>query len=172
MKKYTKDNRIKFRSDIVIHKNGKQIINPTEEMLLADGWVEYLMPEPTAEELLAQAKADKVREIETYDTSSAVNEFFYQNVPFWLPRETRVSVRSTAWIMQEAGKAEMTLWLGDVNVTLPIEQILQILSALEIYALECYNQTAMHKATINSLDSVDAVQSYDHTTGYPEKLYL
>ena len=77
MKKYTKDNRIKFRSDIVIHKNGKQIINPTEEMLLADGWVEYLMPEPTAEELLAQAKADKVREIETYDTSSAVNEFFY-----------------------------------------------------------------------------------------------
>lgn len=172
MKKYIKDNRIKFRSDIIIHKNGKQIINPPEEMILADGWEEYVTPEPTAEELLAQAKADKVREIEAYDTSSTVNEFFYQNVPFWLPRETRVSVRSTAQIMQEAGKAEMTLWLGDVNVTLPIEQILQILSALEIYALECYNQTAMHKATINSLDSVDAVQSYDHTTGYPEKLYL
>jgi hypothetical protein len=77
MKKYIKDNRINFRSDIVIRKDGKQIINPPEEMILADGWEEYVTPELTAEELLAQAKADKVREIEAYDTSSAVNEFFY-----------------------------------------------------------------------------------------------
>jgi hypothetical protein len=81
MKRYEKqiDGKtvIKKRQEIVIKKDGKVTYNPTEDMIFADGWEEYVTPEPTAEELLAQAKADKVREIEAYDTSSAVNEFFY-----------------------------------------------------------------------------------------------
>lgn len=172
MKKYTKDNRIKFRSDIIIHKNGKQIINPPEEMILADGWEEYVTPEPTAEELLAQAKAAKIREIEAYDTSAAVNSFFYGNVEFWLDRDTRVSVRSTAEIMKEMGKQTMTLWLGDVNVTLAPEQVLQMLAVLEIYALECYNTTAQHKSAVNNLATIEEVEAYDYTQGYPQKINL
>lgn len=172
MKKYIKDNRIKFRSDIIIRKNGKQIINPTEEMLLADGWEEYVTPEPTAEELLARAKANKIREIEAYDTSSAVNSFFYGNVEFWLDRDTRVSVRSTAEIMKEMGKQTMTLWLGDVNVTLAPAQVLQMLAVLEIYALECYNTTAQHKSAVNNLATIEEVEAYDYTQGYPQKINL
>ena len=34
---YIKDNVIKERSRIVVIKDGYQIINPTEEMVLADG---------------------------------------------------------------------------------------------------------------------------------------
>ena len=48
---YIKDNVIKERSRIVVIKDGYQIINPTEEMVLADGWEEYVpttpdIPEP------------------------------------------------------------------------------------------------------------------------------
>lgn len=62
MKRYIKDGIIKPRNQIVLHgtriikdKDGNdkivktQILNPREEMLLADGWVEYAEPtvEPT-----------------------------------------------------------------------------------------------------------------------------
>lgn len=71
MKQYIKDGQIKFRNQIVLHgtrtikgKDGKerevktQIINPSEEMILNDGWVEYIEAEPTDREL-------KLREIRT-----------------------------------------------------------------------------------------------------------
>lgn len=52
MKQYIKDGVIKSRHNIVLHVtkeiNGKevklQVINPSEEAILADGWVEYIPP--------------------------------------------------------------------------------------------------------------------------------
>lgn len=58
MKLYTKDNEIKYANRIVVNKDGMQIINPTEEQILADGWVEYVPPTPeppTAEEEIEAA---------------------------------------------------------------------------------------------------------------------
>lgn len=46
MKQYTKDGQIKYANRIVINKDGFNIYNPTEEHILADGWVEYVAPEP------------------------------------------------------------------------------------------------------------------------------
>lgn len=46
MKQYIKDNTIKYANNIVIKRDGMQIINPSEELILADGWVEYIPPEP------------------------------------------------------------------------------------------------------------------------------
>lgn len=46
MKLYTKDNEIKYANRIVVIKDGMQIISPTEEQILDDGWVEYVAPEP------------------------------------------------------------------------------------------------------------------------------
>lgn len=54
MKQYIKDGVIKSRNNIVLRVtkeiNGKevklQVINPSEEDILADGWVEYIAPVP------------------------------------------------------------------------------------------------------------------------------
>ena len=43
---YIKDGTIRDRSRIVIIKDNFQIINPTDEMVLADGWQPYTPPEP------------------------------------------------------------------------------------------------------------------------------
>ncbi len=43
---YIKDNVIRERRRIVIVRDGLQTINPTEEMVLADGWQPYTPPEP------------------------------------------------------------------------------------------------------------------------------
>ena len=60
MKRYIKDGKIKYGNEIVIRRNGMQTINPSEEQILADGWVEYVTPEPTEEELLSRAKRNKI----------------------------------------------------------------------------------------------------------------
>jgi hypothetical protein len=44
MKQYIKDGVIKYTNRIVISKDGMHTYNPTEEMILADGWVEYVAP--------------------------------------------------------------------------------------------------------------------------------
>lgn len=68
MKRYIKDGIIKTRNQIVIKgqrtikdKDGNekevrtQIINPKEEMLLADGWVEYVIPAEEVEKAEKEA---------------------------------------------------------------------------------------------------------------------
>lgn len=43
---YIKDGTIRDRSRIIIIKDNFQIINPTEELVIADGWQPYIPPEP------------------------------------------------------------------------------------------------------------------------------
>lgn len=45
MKLYTKDGKISSLDNIIVIKDGMQVINPTEEQVLADGWTVY-EPEP------------------------------------------------------------------------------------------------------------------------------
>lgn len=45
MKLYTKNGKVSSLNNIILIKDGMQVINPTEEQVLADGWTEY-EPEP------------------------------------------------------------------------------------------------------------------------------
>lgn len=45
-----------------------------------------------------------------------------------------------------------------------------MLSALELYALKCYNKTAEHKVNIENMTSVEDIVNYNFTEGYPDKL--
>ena len=42
MHKYIKNNQIKPQHRIIVSVGGKQVINPSEEQILADGWKEYI----------------------------------------------------------------------------------------------------------------------------------
>lgn len=59
---YTKDGIIRDGNRIVIKKDGFQVISPTEEMILADGWEPYTPPvvEPTEPEPTLD---DQIREL-------------------------------------------------------------------------------------------------------------
>lgn len=172
MKRYIKtiDGKtiIKLANEIVIRSNGKQTFNPTESMILADGWREY-EPDvivPTLEEI----KANKVDEILAYDSSSDVNEFSIGGVPMWLDKATRAGLLLRFDAEGKVGRTETTLWNDGQSYTLPLETAQQILIALELYASACYDNTQRHIAEVQKLDSKEAVEAYDYTTGYPSKL--
>lgn len=122
------------------------------------------------ERSVEEIRNSKLFEVERYDSSSDVNQFFYNDQPFWLDKSTRVGLVNSTTILKNAGKEDTTLWLGDFHVTLPCDQVLQMLAALEIYALDCYNVTATHKYNINKLSTIEDIEAYDCTSGYPEKL--
>ena len=115
-------------------------------------------------------KEEAVEQITEYDQSEDVNSFTLQGKQMWLPKETRVGLVNSVTIEKNAGKKTTVLWFGGEKYELPVDTALQMLSALELYALECYNVTAAHKAAVKALESVEDVVAYDYTQGYPEKL--
>ena len=172
MKKYQKNIGgeivIKSVNEIIVRKNGQQTINPTEAQILADGWVEYV-PQPYIP-TLEEVKAKKVDEILAYDSSGEVNEFSIGGVPMWLDKATRAGLLLRFEAEGKVGRTETTLWNDGQSYTLPLEQAQQILIALELYASACYDNTQSHIAEVQKLESKEAVESYDYTTGYPQKL--
>ena len=70
---YIKDGTIRDRSRIVIIKDNFQIINPTEEMVLADGWQAYTPPEPEEPQATVD---DQLREmlLEQYNSRTDITD--------------------------------------------------------------------------------------------------
>lgn len=121
---------------------------------------------------VAAAREEVLKNIEAYDTSSAVNSFVLNGADVWLDKATRVGLMNSTTIAKATGQATTTLWLGDVKIVVDCDKAIQLLSALEMYALECFNVTAAHKKAVGELTSVEEVLSYDYTKGYPEKLTM
>ena len=172
MKKYKKiiDGKtiIKSANQIVIRKNGMQTINPSEEQILADGWEIYERPiyTPTLEDV----KRNKVDEIVAYDSSEAVNEFTIGGQSVWLDKATRAGLMLRFQAEQAAGMTTTSLWYDGMQFSLPLVDAIQMLYALELYASECYDRTQAHIAEVERLDTIEAVEAYDYTIGYPAKL--
>lgn len=121
---------------------------------------------------LKQAKADKIAEITAYDTSDKVNGFTLNGLLVWLDKATRVGLMNSTTIAKAAGQQTTTLWLKGIKLVVDCDKAIQLLSALEMYALECFNVTASHKATVNELTTVEEVEAYDYKSGYPKMLEM
>lgn len=135
---------------------------------VSDGVFEVIL---TNEVPTPQTLKEKMRaEIEAYDTSAAVNSFMLGDKRMWLDKETRVGLVNSINIEKAAGKETTTLWFDAVQYEIPVDTALQMLAALELYALDCYNVTQSHIASVRLLDNVETLEGYDYTAGYPEKL--
>ena len=118
------------------------------------------------------AKQQKIAEIDAYDTSSAVNGFMLNGATVWLDKSTRVGLMNSTTITKAMGQPTTTLWLGESKMEVPCDTAIQLLSALEMYALECFNVTAAHKKAVSELNSIEEVEKYDITAGYPAQLRM
>jgi hypothetical protein len=163
---------VRQANKIVIEKDGMCTYNPTEEMILADGWVEYTVPEPTEEEKLNLEKEHKIRDIEWFDSSEEVNSFSIDGIELWLEKATRVGLKLRFESEAAMGKESTTLWSNGIEFVLPLEMAVKMLYGLELYASACYDNTQRHIAAVDKLESVEDVMVYDFKVGYPEKLSL
>jgi hypothetical protein len=141
---------------------------PSEQRLTEWGYVEYIEPTPTPEELLARAKADKIAELEAYDDSE-VNSFSVNGKDMWLDHDLRQQLRISLDALSQAGRENVTKWFDGIEYTYPIDVWYYMLGLVEVYASDALNVTESHKAAINALESIEDVEAYEFS-GYPEKL--
>ena len=166
---------IKTRKEIVIRKDGKVTYNPNEDMILADGWVEYITPEPSAEQLLERARMMKLSELHKFDESNEVNDciIVYQGneLHYWADKHERGSLGSAVRDCMSLGRTDYRLDLREfgVSLSIPCEKLLQMLAHLEVYATDCYNKTTDHEYEIKALTTMEEVENYVFSD-YPEKL--
>lgn len=154
------------------------VYNPTHEMLLEHGWVEYVPTaqsiELTERQLYRRAMARKLRDLESYDNSSEVNDcvIVYQGneLHYWASKTERNDLKNAVRDCIVMGRNTYRLDLRDkgISINLSCEALLQMLSALEIYAIDCYNRTTDHEFAIKSLTTKDEIEAYDFKVGYPE----
>ena len=123
-------------------------------------------------EPLGYMKKAMLAYIEKYDASSSVNSFLLNGMEVWLDKATRVGLMNSTTIAKNMGQEKTTLWLGSYQLEVDCDKAIQLLSALEIYALECFNVTASHKAAVNKLDNIDAVLTYDYRKKKKKKLNM
>ena len=176
MKKYIKiiDNSLTIKSskDIIVYKDNKQIINPTEELILSDGWVEY-NPTPISlsdAEIIKREREIVLDNINLYDSSESVNSFYVGNVTMWLDKSTRVGLKLRFDAEIASGKTDTILWHEGHQFPLTLENALTMLNSIELYASACYDNTQRHISIVNSLTSIDEIKHYNYKEGYPEKL--
>lgn len=112
--------------------------------------------------------------IESFDTSSAVNEFVINGIGMWLDGDTqRPKLRGAVQTYLDKGLDNYPLCIEGVGVIMvdPVK-LLSMLADIEVYAIECFTKTFEHKETANALTTCEELVNYDYTIGYPEKLHF
>lgn len=173
---YIKDNQILSRQSIVLYDkkiiDGEevsfQIINPTHEQILNSGWEVYVRPEPTIEDV----RANKLRELTAYDSSSEVNTFYVNDLALWLSREERVVIKDRFQREYNDGKEITKLRYSGLSIELSPATGIQLIDMVSSYADKCFDATETHKENINALETIEEINNYDYTTGYPEKIQI
>lgn len=123
--------------------------------------------DPTEAELLAEAKAKKIDEINEFDASANVNAFTVNGVPMWLNHDQRSRLSASLAVCTEQ---TMTKYFGGVPFTYPVAAWQQMLNAVELYADTCQTVTEAHKAAANAMTTIAEVEAFDITLDYPPKL--
>ena len=164
MKLYIKDNIIS--RCLILNTESATIINPSEEQIYAEGWIDYIAP--TTERTIEEARVMKLAEIESFDLSSAVNSFEFNGNDMWIDKATRVGLMNAISCYEVLGKD--IIGIDNISVTLPLVKAKAMLASLEAYALECYNVTLEHKNMVKTITDIEHVDKFDVTIGYPTKL--
>lgn len=148
--------------------DGKRVYNPTDEMLMRAG---YVCVEDVEEEL-QRAKEVKIAEIAAYSDSDAVNSLTFNGIKTWLTPNVRANYLVSLDAAELLGETDITFVVEGVQASLPIKQVRLLLAKIQRYADACYIVTEGHKRAVKALQTVEEVESYDYTRGYPEKLAL
>ena len=129
---------------------------------------------------LEETKEMLLAEIEAYDTSPSVNGFILngllipwsKNDPNSPNVEKRMGLRQNIADKVALGEENISIWLKGMSFTMPCAQAEVLMRSIENYAYECFNVTASHKQAVSQLTTIEEVEAYDYTTGYPKMLEM
>ena len=129
---------------------------------------------------IEEAKEILLAEIDAYDKSSAVNGFYLNGMlipwskddPSSPNVDKRMGLRQNIADKVALGEENISIWMKGMSFTMPCAQAEMLMRSIENYAYECFNVTAAHKKAVSELTSIEEVEKYDITAGYPAQLRM
>ena len=129
---------------------------------------------------IEEAKEILLAEIDAYDKSSAVNGFYLNGMLIpWSKDDSsspnvdkRMGLRQNIADKVALGEENISIWMKGMSITMPCAQAEMLMRSIENYAYECFNVTAAHKVAVSELTSIEEVEKYDITAGYPAQLRM
>ena len=107
-----------------------------------------------------------------YDSSIEVNCFILNNKKVWLDKLTRSSLFNTISLEKSNGIDITTIWFGTMPIKVNVDKALALLTAVEMYAKKCFDNTQKHYVEITQLESIEDCLVYDITKEYPDILNI
>ena len=160
------------------YKNGKWVLLSEEQVAFReenpDASAEEVfnmelnpeLPGPTPEELLKQAKNNKIAELGRLH-SSKLREFKYNNNPIYMDYYQRLIKKDEANIAKKSG--DSSILLGDVSVD--VDSVEYIVDAVTVYEQQCNVSFTDKMSQIDSCESVEEVEAIVDDN-YPEPTEL
>jgi hypothetical protein len=105
-----------------------------------------------------------------YDNSDAVNSFTFNGANCWFTASDRSTYKTSIDAAELLGEENIRLPMAGEIITRPVRDAKMMLALLQRYADNAAIMTATHKAIVSQLTDIAAVDAYDYTTGYPDKL--
>ena len=137
-------------------------------------WDMQITPVPVPVRTLEQAKQEKMEQITEYDNSDDVNSFDIvmgdDILSEWIHPEQRAKYKNSLDSAELLGLEEVHPVFNGIQLTLATSMAKMALAQIQIYADRCFIVTETHKANVEALETIEAVDAYDNTTGYPERL--
>lgn len=174
MKRYSKvidgETVIKTADEITIKCNGFILTSPSHGDILNNGWELYSVEDEDVLQDLENCKKNKIKEIQDYDTSDAVNIFYVNDIPMWLDKATRVGLRLRFETEIDRGLTETTLWYNDIPFKLKLEQALEMLHSIELYASKCYDTTQFNIYNVKQMTTLEVINNFPFKDAYPKNI--
>lgn len=107
-----------------------------------------------------------------YDKCDEVNKIIINNIPCWFDKATRLGIFNAIECCKLSNTTEYTLWINDVSITRPIDDIYDIFKQLENYAVQCNNVTNTKLNQIKNINDLNELIEFDITSDYPDILNI
>ena len=107
-----------------------------------------------------------------YDNSAEVNSIYLNGKRVWFDKATRVGLFNILNIEKASNTETTTLWFNNTSIEIQVDKAIALLTTVEKYAKQCYDNTQKHSVEINQLESIEDCLQYDITAGYPDILNI
>lgn len=135
---------------------------------IASVWVLGVKAEEVVD--IKSVRSQKLSALTAYDNSDKVNEFLVNGMGAWFTPTERTNYSSSISAAKTLGVDTLSFYIGSLAMTVPTIGAEQMLAAIQLYADSCFIVTKTHESAINKLETIEEIEAYDFTTGYPEKL--
>lgn len=126
----------------------------------------------TVNGIIEAAKRVMLDEIDSFDSSNAVNSIVINDRSVWIDKNTRMGLRQNIADKKALGQSKITIWMGETPITMSCDKAEEWMCKIENYAFDCFNVTAKHKANIQSMKELEEILTYDISADYPEKIII